>query len=94
MASSLVQVRIDDSVKKEAQEIFQNLGLTMSGAIKLFLNRVIIEQGLPFPMNINKTASEKKDVNDNTDENTFNVIKYLESFEDSDVYGSSGVIND
>ena len=45
-------------------------------------------------MNINKTAFEKKDVNDNTDENTFDVIKYLESFEDSDVYGSSGVIND
>lgn len=27
----------------------------MSGSIKLFF-----EQGLPFPMNINKTASEKK----------------------------------
>lgn len=39
MASSLVQVRIDDSVKKEAQKIFQNLGLTMSGAIKLFFEQ-------------------------------------------------------
>ena len=33
-------------------------------------------------------------VNDNADENTFDVIKYLESFEDSDVYGSSGLISD
>ena len=66
----------------------------MSGAIKLFFEQGNHWTGLPFPMNINKTAFEKKDVNDNTDENTFDVIKYLESFEDSDVYGSSGVIND
>lgn len=61
----------------------------MSGAIKLFLNR-----GCRFQLILIRPLLKKKDKNDNTDENTFDVIKYLESFEDSDVYGSSGLIND
>jgi len=72
MASTLLQVRIDDSVKKETQEIFQNLGLTMSGAIKLFLNRVIVEQGLPFKMNL------ERPVTSNSEDGGWNLIEYLE----------------
>ena len=52
MASSVVQVRINESLKTEATQIFHNLGLDMSSAIRLFLNRVILEQGLPFPMKL------------------------------------------
>ena len=44
--SDLLQVRVDGSVKKEAEEILRNLGLNMSSAIRLFLSRVVIEQGL------------------------------------------------
>ena len=52
MASSILQVRIDENLKNQTAEIFNNLGLDMSSAIRLFLNRVIIAQGLPFPMNL------------------------------------------
>ena len=45
MASSVLQVRIDESVRKETENIFHSLGLTSSRAVKFFLNRVIIEQG-------------------------------------------------
>ena len=48
MASSVLQVRIDESVRKEAENIFHSLGLTSSRAVKFFLNRVIIEQGTSF----------------------------------------------
>ena len=44
MASSVIQVRINESLKTEATQIFHNLGLDMSSAIRLFLNRVILEQ--------------------------------------------------
>lgn len=70
MASTVLQVRVDDSVKKETEEIFHNLGLTMSGAVKLFLNRVIVEQGLPFSMNLKKNDA---------DENQFDPVKFLET---------------
>lgn len=52
MASTILQVRIDDSLRQQTNEIFHNLGLDMSSAVRLFLNRVVVEQGLPFSMNI------------------------------------------
>lgn len=54
MPSTILQVRMDENLKKEAAEIFHNLGLELSSAIRLFLKRVVIEQGLPFPMTINE----------------------------------------
>ena len=42
--SSVLQVRIDEKLRKEAEEILYNLGLNMSSAVRLFLNRVVLEQ--------------------------------------------------
>ena len=92
MASTLLQVRIDDSVKKETQEIFQNLGLSMSGAIKLFLNRVIVEQGLPFKMNLERSVTEKKE--DNRENNGWDVIKYLESLNSDSIFSYGDMVNE
>lgn len=66
MASSILQVRIDENLKNQTAEIFNNLGLDMSSAIRLFLNRVIIAQGLPFQMNLEN------------DELSFDPIEYLD----------------
>ena len=41
-------VRIDEKTKAKANKTFAKLGLDMSGAIKIFLNQVIKEDGLPF----------------------------------------------
>lgn len=67
--SNLLQVRIDNSVRIQAEEIFHNLGLDMSSAVRLFLNRVILEQGLPFRMSL---PSDKE-------EDFFNPVSYLET---------------
>ncbi len=67
--SNLLQVRIDNSVRTQAEEIFHNLGLDMSSAVRLFLNRVILEQGLPFRMSL---PSDKE-------EDFFNPVSYLET---------------
>ena len=59
MASTVLQVRIDDELRKDASEIFRSLGLDMSSAVRLFLRRVVAEQGLPFKMVIEKKADEE-----------------------------------
>lgn len=69
MASSILQVRIDENLRKQTTEIFNNLGLNMSSAIRLFLNRVIIAQGLPFSMTL-----------ENTEQN-FDPVEYLDQLE-------------
>ncbi|MDD7015379.1 MAG: type II toxin-antitoxin system RelB/DinJ family antitoxin [Spirochaetales bacterium] len=57
--SNLLQVRVDNSVKAQAEEIFHNLGLDMSSAVRLFLNRVVLEQGLPFRMTLPQSTEEE-----------------------------------
>lgn len=42
------QIRIDKEVKKEANELFDDLGLDMSSAVNIFLRQCIMHDGLPF----------------------------------------------
>ncbi len=52
MANSLLQVRVDNSLKDKAAEIFESLGIDISVAVRMFLKRVVIENGIPFKMTL------------------------------------------
>lgn len=43
-----LQIRIDDSLKKQADTLFSSLGLDTSTAIRIFLNAAIENAGIPF----------------------------------------------
>lgn len=45
-----LQVRIDEKTKGSAKKVFDKLGLDFSSAIKVFLNQVIMRQGIPFEL--------------------------------------------
>ncbi len=48
MATSTLQIRIDDQLRHDAEEFLTNAGLDMSSAVRLFLRQTIIRQSLPF----------------------------------------------
>ena len=48
MGTVPTQIRIDQSVKRDASALFEDLGLDMSSAINIFLRQCLIHQGLPF----------------------------------------------
>lgn len=48
MATTPTQIRIDADIKKQAIDLFNNLGLDMSGAVNLFLHQCVLRGGLPF----------------------------------------------
>lgn len=48
MATAPTQIRIDADIKKQATELFNDLGLDMSSAVNLFLHQCILRGGLPF----------------------------------------------
>ena len=50
MANGLLQLRIDDSLRKEASEIYSRLGLDLPTAIRIFLTRSVQVRGIPFDM--------------------------------------------
>ena len=59
MATSLVQVRIDSELKKEADKMFKSMGLNMSTAFNLLCKQTLIQKGLPFRI-VADTSSEKE----------------------------------
>ena len=46
--TTTLSIRIEEKTKREANKTFAALGLDMSSAVKMFLNQVVIEQGIPF----------------------------------------------
>ena len=48
MVSTNINFRTDESTKSEAEEIFSQLGISMSAALNMFLRQVIIRGGIPF----------------------------------------------
>ncbi len=43
-----LNIRIEENIKNKANKTLSSLGLDMSTAVKIFLNQVITENGLPF----------------------------------------------
>lgn len=52
MATTLVQARIDKELKEQAAAIYDKLGIDLSTAIRLFLKRSVMVNGIPFPMTL------------------------------------------
>ena len=52
-------MKLDPIVKREAQEIFATLGLTLGEAVNLFLNQVRLRRGIPFDIEIPNAESQK-----------------------------------
>lgn len=43
-----VTIRVDKDVKKQAEVLFNDLGLNLSSAINMFLRQAIADQAIPF----------------------------------------------
>jgi len=52
MATVPTQIRIDEDLKKQASELFSNLGMDMSSAMNIFLRQCVLRGGLPFSVEI------------------------------------------
>ena len=48
MATSTLQIRIDSDLRQQADELFSNVGLDISSAVRLFLRQSVIRHRLPF----------------------------------------------
>ena len=59
MATSLLQVRVEDSLKSEAATIYEDLGIDLSTAVRMFLKRSVMEQGIPFSMKLGDDSERR-----------------------------------
>lgn len=47
-ADAVVRARIDQTTKQEATKLFQQMGITVSDAIRMMLVQAVAERALPF----------------------------------------------
>jgi len=52
MASVNMCIRIDSSLKSQAEEILSQLGMTMSGTINMFLTQIVREKAVPLNLSL------------------------------------------
>lgn len=58
MAQTLINFRIDETTKKQLEQICNELGITMSTAFNIFAKKVIREKRIPFDVSIDPFYSE------------------------------------
>jgi DNA-damage-inducible protein J len=51
-AETRINIRVDSSVKSDAEYIFGKLGLNLSDGVNIYLRRVVAEKGIPFPLKL------------------------------------------
>lgn len=50
--------RVDKELKKQADELFRNLGMNTSVALNMFLTQSVREQAIPFLLSMHKPSKE------------------------------------
>ena len=60
MSETRFSVRVDDTVKKQAEAVFDALGMNMSTGVNIFLARVARSQAIPFSLELDGDALESR----------------------------------
>ena len=71
MSMISTNIRIDEQLKKEATELFNDLGMNFSQAITIFLKQSVREQAIPFKIEKNKYSTIS---NEELDDISFGLI--------------------
>ncbi len=53
-------VRIDSALKKQAELFLENVGMSMSTAINLYLRKIVLEQKIPFEISLPQLSPESR----------------------------------
>ena len=89
MATVPTQIRIDENLKKQATELFSQLGMDMSSAMNIFLRQCVMRGGLPFEVTLPKYKQDVLDAMEEAkklskDPNIKRYASFSEAMEDID----------
>lgn len=76
-----LHIRIEPTVKQKAEETLNDLGLSIADAINVFLNQVILNDGIPFEIKKPKWNQETMQVLDDVKQGK-NVSKTFDSVDE------------
>lgn len=79
-----INFRVDEDTKAQARRVFDNLGMSFSQGIMLFLRQVILNQGIPFDLKIPNELTAKTLKMSEAGEDLHTVSSVDELFKDLD----------
>ena len=60
--TATVNVRIQESIKKQAEEILETIGIPRATAIDMFYRQIIFNKGIPFSLTIPKSLPTREEM--------------------------------
>ncbi len=51
---ALLQIRVDEELKNKANAIYNELGIDLSTAVRMFLKKSVLEGGIPFDTKVDQ----------------------------------------
>ncbi|QWT17696.1 type II toxin-antitoxin system RelB/DinJ family antitoxin [Collinsella sp. zg1085] len=58
MATTNISIRMEESLKKEADQLFNEMGMNISTAFNIFVRRAIRERAIPFHISLGELNHE------------------------------------
>lgn len=65
-----INVRIQENIKKQAEDILEMIGISRATAIDMFYRQIILNKGIPFPITVPKNIPILEEM----DEDEFNLM--------------------
>ena len=59
---SVLQIRLEESLKSEVSSLFDQLGIDIPTAVRMFFKRALVEKGLPFEVKTTPSFSTESDL--------------------------------
>lgn len=81
-----INLRLDDRLKEDSTKILNDLGMDVTGAIKIFLTQVVLQQGIPFDVSLKKPDLLKalEDIENNNVSSFDNINELMKDLNDED----------
>ncbi len=78
--TTTLSIRIDEKTKREARKTLKALGLDLSSAVNMFLNQVVIQQGVPLTLYRVSTKEEREKIRKEWDKEVAFALKHGERY--------------
>lgn len=54
-----LQVRMDETLKEQAEQLYHNLGTSLAEAVRMFARQSVLENAMPFTIHVPTAASQQ-----------------------------------
>ena len=55
---SIIQIRMDETIRKDAEEVYRKLGTSLPEAVRVFTAQSVLENGFPFQPRVYKKVGK------------------------------------